>query len=182
MSVFLVYQNARKVPCLQQLRRRNRSSRGLGICVVSDEGDSRPTMRTFKSYVVFFGCLVSVSSSALAEWQRLSGEQSNGRQLFMDPQSVKQAGPMAIYRQVLVLSQGPDLLAPTAASTVTLYEYDCVSFRARVLRVMGFDQPWAAGNALTSPSPSAAAAEWHTPAEASLAGPMIDALCPRGDD
>ena len=139
-------------------------------------------MRTFKSYAVLFGCLVLVSSSVLAEWQSLSGKQSEGRDLFMDPQSVKQAGPMAIYRQVLVLSQGPDLLAPTAASTVTLYEYDCVSFRARVLGVVGFDKPWATGNTLKLPSPSAAAAQWHTPAEASLAEPMVDALCPRGDD
>lgn len=139
-------------------------------------------MRTFKSYVILFGCLVLVSSSVLAEWQRLSGEQSNGRQLFMDPQSVKQAGPMAIYRQVQVLSQGPNLLAPTAASIVTLYEYDCVNFRARVLRVVGFDEPWAAGNTLKLPSPSTAAAQWHTPAEASLAEPMVAALCPRGDD
>lgn len=139
-------------------------------------------MRTFKSYVILLGCLVSVSSPVLAEWQRLSGEQSNGRQLFMDPQSVKQAGPMAIYRQVHVLSQGPNLLAPTAASIVTLYEYDCVSFRARVLRVVGFDEPWAAGKPLKLPSPSTAAAEWHTPAEASLAEPMVAALCPGGDD
>ena len=139
-------------------------------------------MKTFKSYVILFGCLVLVSSSVLAEWQRLSGEQSNGRQLFMDPQSVKQAGPMAIYRQVQVLSQGPNLLAPTAASIVTLYEYDCVSFRARVLRVVGFDEPWAAGNTLELPSPSTAAAEWHTPVAASLAEPMVAALCPRGDD
>ena len=139
-------------------------------------------MRTFKSYVILLGCLVSVSSPVLAEWQRLSGEQSNGRQLFMDPQSVKQAGPMAIYRQVQVLRQGPNLLAPTAASIVALYEYDCVSFRARVLRVVGFDEPWAAGKPLKLPSPSTAAAEWHTPAEASLAEPMVAALCPGGDD
>lgn len=139
-------------------------------------------MRTFKSYVILFGCLVLVSSSVSAEWQRLSGEQSNGRQLFMDPQSVKQAGPMAIYRQVQVLSQGPNLLAPTAVSIVTLYEYDCVSFRARVLRVVGFDEPWAAGSTLKLSSPSTAAAQWHTPAEASLAEPMVAALCPRGDD
>ena len=139
-------------------------------------------MTTFKSYVILFGCLVLVSSSVMAEWQRLGGEQSNGRQLFMDPQSVKQAGPMAIYRQVQVLSQGPNLLAPTAASIVTLYEYDCVSFRARVLRMVGFDEPWAAGNTLKLPSPSTAAAQWHTPAEAGLAEPMVAALCPRGDD
>lgn len=139
-------------------------------------------MRTFKSHVILFGCLVLVSSSAPADWQRLGGEQSNSRQLFMDPQSVKQAGPMAIYRQVQVLSQGPDSFAPTAASIVMLYEYDCMSSRARVLRVAGFDEPSAAGNPLNLPSPSTAAAQWHTPAEASLAEPMVAALCPRGDD
>ena len=139
-------------------------------------------MRTFKSCVILFGCLVLVSSSVLAEWQKLNGKQSNGRQLFMDPQSVKQAGPMAIYRQVQVLSQGSDLLAPDATSVVTLYEYDCVSFRARVLWVVRFDKPWGAGNPLKLSSFSAAAGQWHTPAEASLAGPMVDALCPQGDD
>ena len=139
-------------------------------------------MRTPKSYVFLFGCLVLVSSSVLAEWQRLGGQQSNGRELFMDPQSVKQAGPMAIYRQVQVLNQGPNLLAPTAASTVTLYEYDCMSSRVRVLGVVGFEKPWAAGNTLKLPLLSPAAAQWHTPAEASLAQPMVDTLCPRGDD
>ena len=139
-------------------------------------------MRTSKSYVILFGCLVLISSSVLAEWQRLGGQQSNGRELFMDPQSVEQAGPMAIYRQVQVLNQGPNLLAPTAASTVTLYEYDCMSSRVRVLRVVGFDKLWAAGNTLKWPSPSPAAAQWHTPAEVSLAQPMVEALCPRGGD
>lgn len=139
-------------------------------------------MKTSKSYVILFGCLVLVSSSVLAEWQRLGGQQSNGRELFMDPQSVKQAGPMAIYRQVQVLNQGPNLLAPTAASTVTLYEYDCMSSRVRVLRVVGFDKLWAAGNTLKLPSPSPAAAQWHTPAEISLVQPMVETLCPRGGD
>ena len=139
-------------------------------------------MKTSKSYVCLFGCLVLVSSSVLAEWQRLGGQQSNGRELFMDPQSVKQAGPMAIYRQVEVLNQGPNLLAPAAASTLTLYEYDCMSSRVRVLGVEGFDKPWAAGNTLKLPLPSPAVAQWHISAEASLAQPMVDMLCPRGGD
>ena len=139
-------------------------------------------MKTFKSCVFLFGSLIFVSSSVLAEWQRLGGKQSNGRELFMDPQSVKQAGPMAIYRQVQVLSQGRNLLAPAAASTVTLYEYDCMSSRVRVLRVVGFDKPWASGNTLKLPSPSPAAAQWYVPAEASLAQPMINTLCPQGDE
>ena len=139
-------------------------------------------MRTAKSYVFLFGCLVLVGSPALAEWQRLGGQQSNGRELFMDPQSVKQAGPMAIYRQVQVLNQGPNLLGPIATSIVTLYEYNCMSSQVRVLRVVGFDKPWAAGNTLRLPSPSPAAAQWHIPAEESLAQPMVDTLCPQGDD
>ena len=139
-------------------------------------------MRTFKSYVFLFGCLVGGSSSVSAEWQKLYGKQSNGRELFVDPQSVKQAGPMAVYRQVNVLSQGPHLLTPTAASTVTLYEYDCISSRVRVLQVVGFDKPWAAGNKLELSPPSPAATQWHTSAEASLTQPMVDKLCPRDDD
>ena len=146
------------------------------------KNDSKLTMKASKSYVFLFGCLVLASSSVLAEWQQLGGQQSNDRELFMDPQSVKQTGPMAIYRQVQVLNQGPDLLEPTAGSTVTLYEYDCMSSRVRVLRVVGFDKPWAAGNALKLPSPSTAAVQWHTPVEASLAQPMVDTLCPRSDD
>ena len=139
-------------------------------------------MRTFKSYVFLFGCLVGVSSSVSAEWQKLYGKQSNGRELFMDPQSVKQAGPMAIYRQVNVLGQGPHLLTPTAASTVTLYEYDCMSSRVRVLQVVGFDKPWAAGNRLELPLPSPSTAQWHTSAEPVLAKSMVDLLCPGGDE
>ena len=139
-------------------------------------------MKTFKSYVFLFGCLVGANSSVSAEWQKLYGKQSNDRELFMDPQSIKQAGPMAIYRQVNVLGQEPPLLTPTAASTVTLYEYDCMSSRVRVLRVVGFDKPWAAGNRLELPSPSPSTAQWHISDEPVLAKPMVDLLCPGGDE
>ena len=139
-------------------------------------------MRALKFHFLLCGFLVGTSSSVLAEWQRLDSKPANGSELFMDPLSVKQAGPMAIYRQVQVLSQEPNLLWPTAASTTTLYEYNCMSSLVRVLQVVGFDKPWAAGNKLELSPPSPAATQWHTSAEASLTQPMVDKLCPRDDD
>lgn len=139
-------------------------------------------MNTCKFHILLFGLLVVTSSSVLAEWQRLDSTLSNGDELYMDPQSVKQAGPMAIFRQVQVLSQGSSRLAPTAASTTTLYEYNCMSSQVRVLQVLRFDKLWAAGNKLELPILSSSVAQWHIPAEPVLAKPMVDLLCPRGDD
>jgi hypothetical protein len=154
----------------------NKKSKAKNIC--------RSTMSTLKFHILLCGFLVGTSSSVLAEWQRLDSKPAGGSELFMDSLSVKQAGPMAIYQQVQVLSQGPNLLWPTVASTTTLYEYNCMTSLVRVLQVVGFDKPWAAGNKLELlPSPpSPAAAQWHISAEASLAQPMVDKLCPRGDD
>jgi hypothetical protein len=153
----------------------------MNVKKINSSGLFRSNMRTFKFHILLCGFLVGTSSFALAEWQRLDGKPANGSQLFMDPLSVKQAGPMAIYRQVQVLNQGPNLLWPTAASTTTLYEYDCMNSLVRVLQVAGFDQPWATGNKLELFLPTSAVAQWHTSDEASLAQPMVDKLCPRGD-
>ena len=124
-----------------------------------------------------------MSSSVLAEWQRLDIEPEDTSELYMDTLSVKQSGPMAIYRQVHILKQGPNLLWPTAASTTTLYEYNCMNSLVRVLQVAGFDKLWATGNTLELLPPSPDMAQWHrTSAVVSLAQPMVDTLCPRGSD
>ena len=139
-------------------------------------------MHALKFYILLCGFLAGTSSSVLAEWQRLDIEPEDASELYMDALSVKQAGPMAIYRQVQVLKQGPNLLWPTAASTTTLYEYNCMNSLVRVLQVVGFDKPWATGNTLELLPPSPDTAQWHTSAVVSLAQSMVDTLCPRGDD
>ena len=140
-------------------------------------------MCTLKFHILLCGFLVGMSSSVLAEWQRLDIEPEDTSELYMDTLSVKQTGPMAIYRQVQILKQGPNLLWPTAASTTTLYEYNCMNSLVRVLQVAGFDKLWAAGNTLELLPPSPDMAQWHrTSAVVSLAQPMVDTLCPRGSD
>lgn len=73
------------------------------------------------------------SSSVMAEWQILSGVGPTDSEQYIDLQNVKQTGPMAIYRQVQVLSQGAAVSTNGVLSTLALYEYDCMNTKFRLL-------------------------------------------------
>lgn len=126
--------------------------------------------------------LVLTSTTVLAQWQALPNQNSPGTAYFLNPQSIKQTGPMSIYRQVQVLSQGTELQPPLLASSISLYEYDCMKAKLRVLRVSGFSQRWGEGEKLSSTWPDHDLNVWQDLPNSPLGQPALDILCPNGKD
>ena len=120
------------------------------------------------------------STTVFAEWQRITDDNAKELEHYVDMQSVKQTGPMSIYRQIQVLSQGAALKPQSLASTLSLHEYDCMSAKLRVLQVTGFSQAWGEGDkVLVSTSPASA---WQALPDSPLGQQMVDLLCPSGKD
>jgi len=124
---------------------------------------------------------IFTSPIVMAEWQILSDGGSHEPQQYIDLQNVKQAGPMAIYRQVQVLSQGADVSTPDVLSTLLLYEYDCMNTKFRLLEASGFSMQWAKGQAMTLSVPSSSTKWLPLPLQA-LGQKTFDLVCPDGKD
>ena len=136
-------------------------------------------MRSFISTVICF-CLTS--TPVFAEWQRITDGHAKELEHYVDMQSVKQAGPMSIYRQIQVLSQGSSLKQQSFESTISLHEYDCMNAKLRVLQVAGFSQPWGAGDKVLVTLPASNANAWQSLPVTPLGQQMVDLLCPSGKD
>lgn len=121
------------------------------------------------------------STFVAAEWQVLSDGGAQDFQQYIDLQNVKQTGPMAIYRQVQVLSQGRAVEVNGVLSTLALYEYDCMNTKFRVLQTSGFNKQWAEGQSMTL-SESSASAKWLSLPMQALGKKTFDLLCPDGKD
>ena len=130
----------------------------------------------------FFICLTFIFASpyANAEWQILEGSTKNLAQ-YIDLEKVKQMGPMAIYRQLPVLSQGGAVAANDTLSTLALYEYDCMNAKFRVLQTIGFSEQWAQGEKSISPS-DPESYSWQSLPLNPLGQQMFNLLCPSGND
>jgi hypothetical protein len=88
---------------------------------------------------------------------------------------------MAIYRQVHVLNQGPYLDTSGVLSTLALYEYDCMKTNFRLLRLSGFNKPWAEGDAMTLPEPKDPS-EWLPLTMQASGQKIFDLLCQDGKE
>ena len=117
----------------------------------------------------------------MAEWQLLSEANSQESEQYVDLQDVKQTGPMAIYRQVRVLTQGATVAANGVLSTLALYEYDCMNTKFRLLQTSGFSRLWAEGESIAV-SASSGPAKWLSLSEQPLGQKTFDLLCPDGKD
>jgi len=128
-------------------------------------------------------CLLFTFASpcAMADWQILADGRNQEPAQYIDLQKVKQTGPMAIYRQVEVLSQGSTLAANGVLSTLALYEYDCMNAKFRLLQISGFSRQWAEGQ--TTPlAQSSSIGEWLPLPLQPLGQHTYDLLCPGGKD
>lgn len=125
---------------------------------------------------------VFVTPVVFAEWVKVSDTHLSEPEHYIDIDSVKQMGPMAIYRQVNVLSQGSALIPKDISSKLALHEYDCMNKKLRVLQSTGFSEAWAKGEqtVLVSPSPNSKA--WQELPMGPLGQITWDALCPSGKD
>ena len=80
---------------------------------------------------------------ARADWLLISTRHIDNLEHYIDLESTKQSGPMAIYRQVRELIQSDSEKIP--GSKTYLIEYDCMNFKARQLELGSFTQKWASG-------------------------------------
>ena len=128
-------------------------------------------------------CLLFTFASpfAMADWQILSDGSNQEPDQYIDLQRVKQTGPMAIYRQVEVLSQGATLVANGVLSTLALYEYDCMNAKFRLLQISGFSRQWAEGQTIPL-ARSTSIGEWLSLPLQPLGQQTYDMLCPGGKD
>jgi hypothetical protein len=132
--------------------------------------------------VYFLMVLASVSSNVNAKWEKVSEEGASSAEKYIEMESVKQAGPMSIYRQVKVLSQGSAQDLKGMSSKVELFEYDCMSSKLRILQESGYSKLWATGDALEIPVEPQAVREWHELPKSPLGLQTFNLLCPSGKD
>lgn len=133
-------------------------------------------------YLVIPMVLTSLSGSVHAEWEKVSEGSATTAETFIEMDTVKQAGPMSIYRQVKVLSQGPALAGKGFSSKVELLEYDCMNSKLRILRISGYSKAFAAGDSVPVAPPTSALSEWHELPKNLLGQHTFDRLCPSGND
>ena len=137
-------------------------------------------LKNMRSFISAAICLWLTSTSVFAEWQRIGDGHAKELEYYLDMPSVKQTGPMSIYRQIQVLSQGAALKQQSFASTLSLYEYDCMSAKLRVLQVTGFSQAWGKGDQVLVSTSDAGA--WQVLPDSPLGQQTLDLLCPSGKD
>jgi hypothetical protein len=134
----------------------------------------------FSFYILII--LTSVCPSANAKWEKVSEADVSTAEKYIDMESVKQAGPMSIYRQVKILSQGPALNDKGFNSKIEIYEYDCMTNKLRILQELGYSKLWATGDASVIPVEQQAVREWHELPKSSIGLQTFNFLCPSGKD
>ena len=129
--------------------------------------------------------LMAISPPVFSEWSKLANPISQAKQQdeqfseqFIDIDTVKQTGPMAIYRQVMILSQGAR--TPRGVmSSLSLYEYDCMNTKLRIINTTSFTEEWAKGEIVALP-PAPHLREWSDLPRTVLGKQTFDMLCPSG--
>ena len=124
--------------------------------------------------------MFSISANVMAEWMKIANGNLLEPEQYLETSSVKQTGPMAIYRQVNVLSQGPGLLAKDISSRLSIYEYDCMNRKLRVLETSEFTGAWAGGEKAASQTSSLGSKQWQSLPPHALGQTAFDILCPGG--
>ena len=119
--------------------------------------------------------------SVNADWITIGSSPAQQLEHFIDKDSVKQSGPMAIFRQVQVLSHGSELKKISVQSVLGTYEYDCMNAMFRILQETGFSEQWGVGEK-RSLTTTAGKGEWKVLPESPLGQMMFDFICPSGND
>lgn len=129
--------------------------------------------------------LLAISPPVFSEWSKLANPISLAKQkdeqfseTFIDMDTVKQTGPMAIYRQVMILSQGARM-PQGVISSQSLYEYDCMNTKLRIINTTSFTEEWAKGEIVALP-PAPQLREWGNLPRTVLGKQTFDMLCPSG--
>jgi len=126
--------------------------------------------------------LLSFCVAASAEWVRVGDARLATLEKYIDPDNVKQTGPMAIMRQVWEIGNFLQPGNDRVASVKTLAEYDCQNRKLRVLQEFRFTEPWAKGKEVTPANLNKAPSDWSTIPPNSVGDAIIDIVCPSGED
>ena len=94
--------------------------------------------------------LLSFCQLAFADWSRIAEKSHPEPQQYIDLDSVKQTGPMAIMRRVWELRNFSKPVNGGVRSIKRLSEYDCMNQRHRVIQELWFTDPWAQGESVAS--------------------------------
>ena len=122
--------------------------------------------------------LVLICTTAGAEWKKIANGNGQEPEQYIEMDSVKQTGPMAIYRQVNVLSQGGALLPEGVSSKLSLHEYDCMNSKFRVLKISAYIETWAAGDEAVLQSHTQTSKNWQDLPPKSLGQITLSMICP----
>ena len=126
--------------------------------------------------------LLPLCITSSAEWVRVRPAHPHKGEQYIDPDQVKQSGPMAIMRQVWEMKNYPEPAKGDTASVKTLVEYNCQNRQLRVLKELLFTEPWAKGKETSPPATEQAAGGWTPITPGSSGEAIIDIVCPSGED
>ena len=131
---------------------------------------------------LFLLLLFSFSQAALADWSRVAETTHPEPQQYLDLDSVKQTGPMAIMRRVWELRNYSTPHHDKVRSIKRLSEYDCMDRRHRVVQELWFTDPWAKGESVPPPLRDDAELAWRPIAPRSINEIILDEMCPHEND
>ncbi len=123
-----------------------------------------------------------VHHATFAAWTPVDTEAGHAAaRAYVDLDTVRQSGPMAIYRQVSELTDHALDRAAGLRSIVRTSEYDCMNRRVRVLKETGFSSAQGAGDTVPIPQSHQRQGDWQALA-AHPGGARVWALvCPGHD-
>ena len=131
---------------------------------------------------LLFVLMISFSSTALADWERIGEASQSESQLYIDTESVKQTGPMAIMRRVWELKKYAIADNDMIKSVKRLAEYDCMDRQYRVLQELGFTDELATGEPVHVTGLDNPDRQWRSIQFGSAAEIIFDKLCPHMND
>lgn len=126
--------------------------------------------------------LICFSASASADWVRVGETNHPEPQIYIDPDSVKQTGPMAIMRRVMELRNYSKADTDKVKSVKRLAEYDCMDRRHRVLQEFGYSADWAKGESIDLRGIDNPDRQWQAIKAGSVAEGIFVELCPQMND
>ena len=134
-------------------------------------------MRTLLALLLLSFCL-----AASAEWVKVGDARLTTIEKYIDPDNVKQTGPMAIMRQLWEISNFTAPEKDGALSVKTLAEYDCQNRQYRTLEHYRFTEALAQGSQIKPANSHPSGSAWSAIAPGSVNAAVIDMICPGGDD
>ena len=142
-----------------------------------------PLRHVKPTYHFFIGaCTSMLMFSAHAEWTAVATHSPNDHSHFIQLDTVKQTGPMSIYRQVEELVQTSQGDGDKGLSQLTLTEYDCMNAKVRGLSVTQFAKPWAQGDKVHTTVMEPSQREWRSLDAHPYGAEILAMVCPDGTE